>query len=1585
MRQIEGVKHDDLENELHSIMESSHKGKSTKEIYSLLVDYAQILLPFLVNIGFKSASSRLISEFIWDRFEFFRSYQDEPYIIRLVDHPMLSEGKYVGIELVIKDRPFIIDSFYNLLDHHGFFIKNIMHPISSIISVDDTWLRIVPATAESSNRRSHVYAIFNHPGEVDWDKLILEIKHMLNHLIASTDDFGKIKNRLEFYSKPHLADSADESQTILESERQALFRWYLQGNLIFFGYTEISEANVSEGIFENNLGWAKYELGRKHEPSFNHLHSNVKFFVNSVLQNSLVEIDELNYIHKTENLILAMHKVHDENFQAKIVIIVCAFSNKSINEYILNIPIVRLKISGVIDRLGMLEGSHNYKAAVEYFNRLPRHELFRVERDEMIFMFSKVQYIWHEKELILESYLKINQNYLRLVVLLPKEKMSAEVNLKIQQLLERHLQKPAKYVYSFIYKQQFHLHYTWYLSQEKLNTFNEKEVLQMLQRKLKTWDEAIDEQLSAITQDSPTQINQTILGLASEEYKISNTPDEAIADISKIAEVAATSKLSLLFERIDSKNSKFNLYSLEKFNLRDLFLKFDSIKVEATKTSLFAFNFENAPIYLNSFILGHDEVTDNNFASFKARISELLRLLVTDKLNTDMLYGLAASTELDYNKIRILQALRNYLCLVVPAFNQLNIGKFLLSNPLFATSIVEYFTQKFSNSSQIWENEDHLQEIKQKLLDQIAETGTLQDESISTALFDITQATVRTTYFQNPNAVVLKIDCAVAETIPRPRPFYEIFQFQQDLEGVHLRASSISRGGLRISDRMEDYRTEIFGLMSTQVLKNSIIVPSGAKGGFIVRKNFISSEQAKAELPGYYKRYITNLLEITDNIEGSETKHPAGLAIYDKPDPYLVVAADKGTASYSDYANEISIERGFWLGDAFASGGQSGYNHKTIGITARGAFVCLQTHLKELSLDLYQDSFSMVGIGDMSGDVFGNGLLLAPKVELLAAFNHLHIFIDPKPDIEAAREERQRLFDLPYSTWESYDLTKISQGGGIFKRDSKSIKLSAEIMALLKTTEQTMSGVELIHEILSLQVDVLFNGGIGTYVKASTETNAEAGDKTNDSVRVNANEVKAKIISEGGNLGVTQRGRIEFASLGGLINSDAIDNSAGVDLSDHEVNLKILLNLIVEKGEIDREERQELLNSIVDEVIANCLHDNQLQSYRLVAEKRHSIEGISFYTSELEHLEYKTGLVRAYHNIPSNDWLLENSKHGKPIPIPVLAVLLSLAKNYVSNSISRHDVVGEDDLAEYFVNYFPKQLRAKFDIAAINHPLRKEIINCVLTNKFVSRCGITFLNSVHHITSRSVPQIIKAYIIVADLFPDDDFRDLLFAKINNIELVYLMTKQLELIAKERVVWILANYDNANLQFSIIPAYKKVLQEYLAQPAAAKFKSNPKLELEHDMLITKGVDAELVKQYIDMLSVYSALEISYIKLESGLSFGAIEELMSAVEAKFNFNEIVQMLYDSVSNDEWQKSFVGSLLLKTNKIKRSLYRLITSKETGSNPQENLADFVEQNLESLTTFDQEWKRFLAQKISQLEGISVLLERLERIITPS
>ncbi|MEY2445153.1 MAG: glutamate dehydrogenase [Ilumatobacteraceae bacterium] len=839
-------------------------------------------------------------------------------------------------------------------------------------------------------------------------------------------------------------------------------------------------------------------------------------------------------------------------------------------------------------------------------------------------------------------------------------------------------------------------------------------------------------------------------------YDELNDPPIAALDFVNIASLAdGPGDLTTdLVQRVDGP-WRFRIYRRgESIPLADMLPLLDQLGLRALDERAFGFGFDGSTVWLHDVGVALPDgvqLTD----AVKAEVQRCFQAEFTGSIEVDGLNRLVLLAGLTSRQIEILRGYSRYLRQIGFPFSQQYIEATLARHASISRLLASLFAARFTPGD---DRSNEIGDLRTQISEALDAVPSLDDDRTLRSLLALIEATVRTNAFR-PAAdggyrpvVSYKFDTSKVPDLPLPRPMFEVWVCSPRVEGVHLRNGRIARGGIRWSDRREDFRTEILGLVKAQNLKNAVIVPTGAKGGFVLKRPPTGAEEFRAEGEVCYRQFIRGLLDLTDNIVGGAIVAPPDTVRHDEDDPYLVVAADKGTATFSDIANEISAEYEFWLGDAFASGGSEGYDHKAMGITARGAWESVRRHARSLGKDADHDELTIVGVGDMSGDVFGNGMLRSQHLKLVAAFDHRHIFIDPDPDPALSFAERKRLFDMPRSSWANYDPTLISLGGGVYPRTLKTITLSPEARKRLGTDQSRFTPYELVSTILRAPVDLLWNGGIGTYVKASSETNAEVGDRANDGLRVNGSELRCRMVAEGGNLGLTQRGRVEFALSGGLVYTDAVDNSAGVDCSDHEVNIKVLLGAVMAEGAMTIQQRNDLLVEMTDEVAELVLDDNRSQTLTLAIARKQALPMVNVHARYLHVLESEGWLSRALEFLPTDKQIAERQASGLGLSTPEFATVLAYTKIVNMNEMVRTELPDDPYLEPDLLHYFPKVLQDRYHSEILDHRLRREIISTQVSNQMVNLSGISFDNRMTEDTGAGVVDVIRAWIAARDIF-----------------------------------------------------------------------------------------------------------------------------------------------------------------------------------------------------------------------------------------
>jgi glutamate dehydrogenase len=891
----------------------------------------------------------------------------------------------------------------------------------------------------------------------------------------------------------------------------------------------------------------------------------------------------------------------------------------------------------------------------------------------------------------------------------------------------------------------------------------------------------------------------------------------------------------------------------------------------------------------------------------------------TGRMDNDSFNQLTLAAGVPWRIVTVIRAYCRYLLQTGLPFSQGYIAQVLLNNAVIARLLADFFVMRFDPAVTISTRRRALARLERRIDAALEEVTRSDEDRILRALCNALSATVRTNVYQAGNSgqtkeyLSFKLESQRLRELPLPKPLFEVFVFSPRMEGVHLRMGHVARGGIRWSDRREDFRTEILGLMKAQNVKNTLIVPVGAKGGFIVRRMPAERDAQQAEVIACYQTLIRGLLDLNDNIVDDKIHAPNGVIRHDGDDPYLVVAADKGTATFSDIANAISAEYGFWLGDAFASGGSAGYDHKKMAITARGGWECVKRHFREIGIDIQNQNFSVAGIGDMAGDVFGNGMLQSPHIRLIAAFNHQHIFIDPQPDAARSFAERERLFKLPRSSWEDYSKRALSKGGGIYSRSSKNLNLSREAQVLLELPAQVAPN-EVIKAILKSHVDLLWNGGIGTYVKASAESNTDVGDRSNDAVRIDGRDLNCKVIGEGGNLGLSQLGRIEFARRGGRLNTDFIDNSAGVNCSDVEVNLKILLNAAVQAKEITRAARDRLLIQMTDDVAALVLRNNYLQSQAISTSEFQSKERLSESAYVIRSLERSGDLNRSLEFLPTTEEVAERRKAGEGLTRPELAIILSYGKIWLHKALINSNVPEDPYLSAELSRYFPPAVQKRFASRIKRHRLRREIISTAITNSLINRMGPVFPVRAQDDTGADPAAIARAYTIAREVFAVRDIWAQIEALDNRIPAAvqYTAMFQTTRLLRHMSYWLLENL-RGDLDI------ERAVRRYAAQVAElfGKFgevlsvTEQARIGAQRSRLIEQRVPEQLAARIASLEALHCALDLVEVATASRIDIGYAAKAYFDLGERIGLTWIKEQIETLGADGHWQAVARGTL--------------------------------------------------------------------------
>ncbi len=1192
------------------------------------------------------------------------------------------------------------------------------------------------------------------------------------------------------------------------------------------------------------------------------------------------------------------------------------------------IPLLRPKVRRIVARAGLSPTSHDGKALLHIIETLPRDELFQASADALFETVIGILNLQERQRIALFVRRDPLERFVSCLVYVPRERYDSELRRQFSAILQRAFagQLSAFYTHldeSVLARVQFFIRTT----RGAVPMVDTAALEQELAEAGRSWSDRLDQAAIEAFGEADAHSRLRRLKFFPIAYQTRTEPGQAIEDLPRIERALAGSPLEVsLHPRAEGNTPGLRLYrAQEPVILSDVLPMLENLGLRVVAEEPYRIDsVDSGAVWVHEFELTGELAATAVLDLVRSRFEQALVAVWTGRVENDRFNRLVLAAGLSARQVTLLRLYAKVLRQAGVPFSQAYMEDTLGAHPKIAGQLVRLFETRFDPAGETDQSLAVMGEV-QAIDHALDAVESLDEDRILRGYLTLVLKTVRTNYFQTlPSGdpkpyVAVKLASSEIDLLPRPRPLFEIYVYSPRVEGVHMRAGKVARGGIRWSDRKEDFRTEILGLMKAQTVKNAVIVPVGAKGGFVVKRPPATRDRLGDEAVECYKILIRGLLDITDNIvdeqalAGHRVVPPPQVVRYDDDDPYLVVAADKGTATFSDYANAISAEYGFWLGDAFASGGSAGYDHKAMGITARGAWELVKRHFRELERDIEANDLTVIGVGDMSGDVFGNGMLMSRRLRLLAAFNHQHVFVDPGPDPERSFAERERLFQLPRSSWADYDRTLISAGGGVFERSAKSVAISPQVQRLLAIEADRLTPADLIRTLLRAPVDLLWFGGIGTFIKAPQESHAEVGDRANDALRINADEVRAKVVGEGANLGVTQRGRVAYALAGGRIDTDAIDNSAGVDTSDHEVNLKILIDRGVATGALTAEERESLLHGMAGDVAAQVLRDNYLQGEALSVAEARGAAALDSQARLIRDLERSGRLDRELEFLPDDETIAARAAQRRGLVRPELAVLLAYAKMALDGEIAASDLPDAPELAEELRGYFPAALRDRLGSLIPRHPLSREITATIVTNDLVNRAGITFVNQMQARTGRTAAEIARAYLIVREVF---ELRHL-WAEIEALDGKVAARMQTEMLLEialvvEHAAGLLLRTNRLDIGpeiARIAPAVQHLaglVSELLPPSEKALFNERAA------RFAAAGVPGALAGRVGGILFLTTSLEIGDLAARTAQPIARVAQTFYQVGARFGFDELRDKARSLPAETSWQKAAVATLI-------------------------------------------------------------------------
>jgi glutamate dehydrogenase len=1306
------------------------------------------------------------------------------------------------------------------------------------------------------------------------------------------------------------------------------------------------------------------------------------------------------------------------------------YAHAAFTEPVARIPVLRRKLADVLAAAGVTPDSHDGSDLVEILESYPREELFQIPSGQLIPIALGVLRLRERKQTRLFLRRDFYGRYMSCLVYLPRDRYTTAVRLRAQEILRRALDGVSVDYSAMVGESALaRLHIVVHGAPGRpLPDVDARALERELACAVRSWDEELEEEsVRALGADRAHALLDRFAAAVPETYKADVRPAEAVGDLTRVLSLRESGTPFAVRLRsgsgADGVDWRLRVYRLgSPITLSDVLPQLQHMGLDVVDEHPYGFAGSAAasPFWIYDLGLRRGKDPEDpgggemgGTAQGTARpgtpaatdpasrelFEDALTALWRGDVEDDGFNALVLDAGLTWRDVVVLRAYARYLRQTGISFSQDYIQRALRSNPGVTRLLVRLFASMFDPARQVGEAE-RSEAIAEEIRGELDEVASLDHDRILRSYLALIEATLRTSHYRgvrDPQAppapyLVIKLDPSRVPGLPEPRPAFEIFVYSPRMEGVHLRFGRVARGGIRASDRLEDFRTEILGLVKAQEVKNAVIVPSGAKGGFVCKKlpRSADREAIAAEVLRCYKMFISGMLDVTDNFRGGQVQPPRDVVRRDGDDPYLVVAADKGTATFSDVANEIARSYGFWLGDAFASGGSEGYDHKKMGITARGAWESVKCHFATLGMDPERDEFTAAGIGDMSGDVFGNGMLLSRTIKLIAAFDHRHVFIDPDPDPAASFAERRRLFTMERSTWADYDPAVISAGGGVWPRSAKSVPVSpqARVALGIDGPASALSPDELISAILAAPVDLLWNGGIGTYVKATGQSHADAGDRSNDAVRIDASRLRAKVIAEGGNLGLTQEARIEYSLAGGLVNTDFIDNSAGVDTSDHEVNIKILLDGAVRDGEIGRDDRNSLLHEMTGEVASLVLRHNYHQNMALATACAQAPQMLHVHARYLRALERQGRLHRGTDAVPGEKEIAERRSAGRGLTRPELALLLAHTKIAAAGEVLASGLPDDPYLRRELTVYFPAPLRARHAGRMMSHPLHREIITTSVVNEMVDTSGTTFAFRLNEETGSSVTDITMAWLVARQVFGMREFwRQVteLGGRVDVATQIALLLEGRKLV--ERACrWLLYNrrppFDIAGcVDFFTggVDVIRSGLPKLLAGSDADSFGER------HDWFTGHGVPPGLASTAAGMVPSYSAFDIVEIAAASGRSIEETAEVYFDLADRLQITRLRDRITALPRDDRWSGMARAALRDDLYAAHAALTRDVLGVSGPGTPEERLAAWTRQNEAAVARAARTLGEIWESERFTFTTLSVALRAVRALVTSS
>ena len=1512
------------------------------------------------------------------------------------------------IDIVTDDTPFLVDSLSIELNRIGLTVHLLVHPVLKINRHEQGHITHVSEGQDTED--AHHDAVIHIEVDRQSDpaalqQLYQQLQRVLDDVHAVVTDWRAMLDRLrtvgeELRSTP---PPVDPNQT---QEDIAFLEWLGRDHFTLLGFRAYRLENNAQGK-EQLLAEPGSGLGILRADSADGLSRSFAGLPDELRK--LARKPELLIITKTNTRATVHRSTHMDyvgirRFNAHGEVVgewrfLGLYTSAAYTSRPTQIPLIRRKVQTVLQQSGFRPRGHSAKSLANILDTLPRGELFQASAEELLSMAISILHLQERPRVRLLVRRDPYARFMSILVYLPRERFNTEVRTRIQNLLQRALNAHTMdFTVALSESPLARLYFIAHTNPTDESDIAIDELEAQVAATTRTWSDELAQALSAEWGEERGQALHARYHKAfPASYREAYSTRAAVADIHQIEQLGTDNNAlgMSLYHPLNATPGliRFKLFRRERpIALAHVLPMLENMGVQVLDEHPHEIHPEqSSTLWIQD--LGMTHAPDVSFADETVRrlFQDAFARVWQGQVENDGFNKLVLAAQLPWRDVIVLRACCKYLRQTAFAFSQSYMEQALLNQPQIAGMIVDLFHARFDPALQE-RSVERIQSLVASITHSLEAVPNLDEDRILRRFLLLLQAMLRTNHYQTTaegapkDYLSFKLDPSQFPDLPNPRPMFEIFIYSRRMEGIHLRGGKVARGGLRWSDRFEDFRTEIFHLMKTQTVKNTVIVPVGAKGGFVVKQPPTGDdrEALSKEVKACYSMLIRGLLDITDNLVGDRIVPPPSVVRYDGDDPYLVVAADKGTATFSDLANRIAEEYKFWLGDAFASGGSAGYDHKKIAITARGGWESVKRFFREMGRNIQGENFTVVGIGGMSGDVFGNGMLLSPHIQLVAAFSHSHIFVDPNPDVEASFRERQRLFDLPRSNWTDYNQSIISAGGGIYSRSAKSIAISPEARHALGIEAESLPPNEFIRAILKAPVDLLWNGGIGTFVKASHQNHVDVGDRSNDMLRVNANELRCKVIGEGGNLGFTAAARVEYALNGGRCNTDFIDNSAGVDCSDHEVNIKILLGDVIKSGALPAAERNSFLARMTDEVAELVLRDNYLQSQILSHAEHHGAALFDETSRLLRALEENNRLERATWSLPTDEELKRRLVTNQHFARSELCILLAASKMELFDQLLASNVCEDAYLTTELLYYFPTPIQKKFPDALKHHRLRRELIATCLTNSLINRIGMTTPLVIHEHTGATAADIARAFVAVRDIFNVPELWQQIEALDNHApaQLQLTMLEQMRLTMFHAMLWFL-RYPvhltdigrTVNLFAPGVAELSRNMPTLLDTNERAQFTEKVK------SYSTQDVPTSLSTVVVTLPFLRTALDICDIAQSVKRSVTDVAQIHFAASVRLDFDWLQIQISTLPGSTPWTRLARSGLGNDLDTIQRSLTQRIIDASTNSNAIEAFEFWQRKNAPQVERYSQQLREFRGASEVDLALLTVAVNEARKL----